>query len=156
MSLINRIKTRRLDDIINQGYRADVIGTIAGTVTDQIIQNAAAQRVFAITAFSLSTNTATPFLVTLGFSKGGTTTPFWKGYVVSVGNIEKVFAIGDERYGDENASLVVTTTGGPLVYTVHTRIISELVPLGYTQYPGTTVHKSPIFPPVSGKDRGML
>ena len=44
-----------------------------------------------------------------------------------------IYPLGDERYGDSAGSLVITTNGGPVVYTINGRIIAEKVGLGYIQ-----------------------
>lgn len=164
MSLIQRIATRRLEDIINQGYRLNLIGTQAGSGTDVVIQpgvgTANAIRVIVVSGYILSTNSSSNILVSLGFKNGsGTTMPFVSGYITQGAPLQVMFPVGDEVYSGNvqgyttGDSMVITTSAGPVQYTVYCRIIGEQVPLGYIEYPGAPAHQSPIYPPEGGRDR---
>lgn len=164
MSLIQRIVTRRFDDIINQGYRLNVVGSQSGSGTDTVIQpgvgTSNAIRVIVVTGYILSTNNATDILFSLGFKNGSSATvPFASGYVRQGSPIVYTFPIGDERYSGNlqgyttGDGLVLTTSAGPVAYTIYCRIIGEQVPLGYIEYPGAPAHNSPVFPPEGGRDR---
>lgn len=164
MSLIQRIVSRRLEDIINQGYRLNVIGSQSGSGTDTIIQSgvgtANAIRVIVVTGYVLSTNSASDILVSLGFKNASAATvPFVSGYIRQGSPIVYTFPMGDERYSANNTGyttgdgLVLTNSAGPVAYTVYCRIIGEQVPLGYIEYPGAPAHNSPVFPPEGGRDR---
>lgn len=154
MSLIQSIKTRRLEDLINQGFRFAFVGSVPGAAADTVIQAGATERSFVVTGFTLST-TGTNLLVSLGFRTGGSTVKFWEGYVTSGGPMIYTYQLGDERYGALGESLVITTSGGPVVYTLNGRVIAEKTALGYIERVGAPAHTQPHFPPVSGLDRGQ-
>jgi hypothetical protein len=149
MSLVQRITTRRLDDIINQGYRFALTGSV-GTVTDTAIQTGAIERTIVTTGFVLSTTSATDVLVSLGYKAGvSATVTFFQGYVRAGGPIIFVYSLGDERYSIPGDALVITTNAaGPVVYTINGRIVGEKVALGYIEHAGAPAHSgSPGFPP---------
>jgi len=147
MSLIQRITTRRFEDLINQGYRFDEVGSVAA-VTAQNIIAAATERTIVVTGLMFTTTSATDVLVTIGF-KNTTTNDIFKGYVRAGGPLIYTFPIGDERYSQPGDSLVITTdAAGPTVYTVYGRIVGEKVALGYIEHLGAPAHSgSPGFPP---------
>ena len=159
MSLIQRIVSRRQEDIINQGYRAAFTGSV-GSVTDTAIWTAVVERTVVVTGFCLSTTSATDVLVTLGFKTGvSTTVPFFQGYVKSGSPLIYTYTFGDEKYSLPGDALVITTNAaGPTVYTVNARIIGEKVALGYVQIEGAGHSGAPGFPTFSsgfsGFDRG--
>ena len=131
MSLIYTIKTRRMEDILNQGFRLALNGTV-GTVTDSVIMAGGQERNIVVTGWSLSTNSQTDVLASLGFQVAGQpSVAFATCYVRSGSSITMPYQLGDERYGDSAASLVITTSGGTVAYTINGRLISEKVGLGY-------------------------
>ena len=143
-----------MEDIINQGLRLGLTGSVA-MVTDGIVQAAMTERTIVVTGFIISTSSVTDVLVSLGFNNGVSTVIFTEGYVKSGGPIIYTYTIGDERYSSPGDSLVITTSGaGPTVYTVNGRLIGEKVALGYLEQAGATAHSSPWFPDPGGKDRG--
>lgn len=155
MSLVTSIKTKQLSDIINQGLRLSLTGSI-GSVTDGVIQTGGAERAFVVTGITLSTDSATSILVSLGFKGDGATAVFFSAYVIKGGSITVQYPIGDEKYSDIAQSLVVTTNAaGPVVYSIDARLISEKTPLGYIQYPGCQDHHSPWFPSTNADERGV-
>lgn len=133
MSLIYTIKTRRIEDILNQGLRLGLVGTVnAGA--DTVVMAGGQERNIIVTGWSLSTSSATDVLVSLGFKVAGQpTASFAAGYVKSGSSLVMIYPLGDERYGESAASLVITTNGGPVAYTVNGRLISEKVGLGYIE-----------------------
>lgn len=147
MSLIQKIATRRMEDIINQGFRFAFTGSV-GTVTDTVLWAGATDRSVVVTSFVISTNNATDVLVSLGYKNGiSATVVFFQGYIKDGSPIIFDYTIGDERYSNPTDSLVITTsTSGPTVYTVNGRIIGDKVPLGYIEMPGAPAHSSPVFP----------
>lgn len=164
MSLIQRITARRFEDIINQGYRLNVVGSQSGSGTDTTIQSgvgtANAIRVIVVTGYILSTNSASDILVSLGFKNGSSATvSFASGYIRQGAPLVYTFPMGDERYSANlqgyttGDALVMTNSAGPVAYTVYCRIIGEQVPLGYIEYPGAPAHHSPVFPSEGGRDR---
>lgn len=149
MSLIQRITTRRLEDIINQGYRFGLTGSV-GTVTDSAIQAGISERTIVTTGFVLSTTSATDVIVSLGYKNGvAATVNFFQGYIRAGGPIVFTYGIGDERYSAPGESLVITTSAaGATIYTINGRIIGEKVALGYIEHLGASAHSgSPGFPP---------
>lgn len=150
MSLIQAIRSRRLDDIINQGYRFNEISSV-GTVTDTVVVAAATERTILVTGFCLTTTSSTDVIVTLGFKTGvATTVPFFRGYVRAGGPLQYTYGIGDERYSAPGDALVITTSAsGATIFTITGRIIGEKVSLGYIEHAGAAAHQSPIFPPAA-------
>jgi len=146
MSLIQRITTRRIEDVINQGYRFSAVGAV-GLVTDSVVWAAAVERTVVITGFVVSTIAAADVLVTLSFKSGASASvPFFSGYINN--SIVYTFSMGDERYSNIGDALVITTNAaGPTVYTVNGRIIGEKVGLGYAQVEGAGHSGAPGFPP---------
>jgi hypothetical protein len=155
MSLITQIRTRRLEDIINQGLRQNYVGTV-GAVTDSLIQDGVAERTLCVTGIMLSTDSATDVLVTIGFKTGSSpSVPFFETFIKSGGAVAYPYPTGDERYSSPGQSLVITTTGGTVAFTIPTRVIGEKVALGYIEYPGAPAHKAPWLPSQSGAARGQ-
>lgn len=148
MSLIQSIRTRRLDDIINQGYRFSDIGSVA-SVTDTVVQAAVDERTIVVTGLVLSTTSATDVLVSVGFKTGSSSSvPFLASYIRAGGPIVLTYALGDERYSSPGDALTISTNAaGPTEYTIFGRIIGEKVALGYIEHMGASAHQSPIFPP---------
>ena len=147
MSLIQRIASRNFQDVINQGFRFSLTASV-GTVTDTVVQAAQTERTVVVTGFTLSTNSTTAVLVSLGFKGTGATVPFFSGYVVSGGPIVYPFPMGDERYSQVGDALVISTdSSGPVIYTVNGRVIGEKVSLGYIQVEGAGHSGAPGWPP---------
>lgn len=165
MSLIQKIATRRFEDIINQGFRFAFTGSV-GTVTDQALWTGATDRSVVTTGFILSTTSATDVLVSLGYKTGiAATVVFFQGNVKSGAPIVYNYMTGDERYSNCTDSLVITTgAAGPVIYTVNGRIIGDKISLGYIEREGAPAHSGganypPFNPPTnwsgfSGADRG--
>ena len=134
MSLIYTIKTRRFEDILNQGARIALTGIVPALITDGVIQPGGVERNIVVTGWALSSSSNTDVLVSLGFKVSGKpTVAFASAYVKSGSSMTMIYPLGDERYGDSAGSLVITTNGGPVVYTINGRIIAEKVGLGYIQ-----------------------
>lgn len=156
MSLIQRIQTRRSEDIINQGFRAAFTGSV-GTVTDTAIWSATTERTVVVTGIVVSTNSATDVLVNIGFKTGSNATVvFFEGYVKSGGPLKMEYMFGDERYSLPGDALVITTNAsGPTVFTINARIIGEKVALGYIEHLGVDAHLSPASPPAMSGFSGL-
>jgi len=134
MSLIYSIKTRQMSDLINQGVRLALNGTVASAVTDGVIMAGANERNIVVTGWSLSSKSSTDVLVSLGFKVAGQDTGnFLSCYVRSGSPIAQIYQIGDERYGASAACLVITTDGNDVAYTVDGRLLADKVGLGYIQ-----------------------
>jgi hypothetical protein len=147
MSLIQRITARSFQDVINQGFRFSLTGSV-GTVTDTVIQAAAAERTIVVTGIIVSTSSAIDVNVTIGFKGTGASVPFFSGYIKTGSSISYPYPMGDERYSNVGDALVITTdANGPVVYTVNGRIIGEKVSLGYIQIEGAGHSGAPGFPP---------
>lgn len=149
MSLIQRITTRRFEDLINQGFRFGLTGSV-GSVTDTAIQAGVSERTIVTTSFVLSTTAGTAVRTKLGYKQGiNATVVFFDGYVAAGGPICFVYSIGDERYSAPGEALVITTdSAGPVIYTVNGRIVGEKVSLGYIEHEGASAHSgAPGFPP---------
>jgi hypothetical protein len=146
MSLVQRIQTRRFEDIINQGYRFEEIGSVAIVAESELIA-AASERTIVVMGFVITTSSATDVLVSLLF-KNTVTREFFRGYVRAGSPIVYPFPLGDERYSAVGDSLVITTdAAGPTVFTIYGRIIGEKVALGYIPHEGASGHDhAPAFP----------
>ena len=118
--LIYNVKSRTVGDIVNQGYRAGLTGTV-GAVSKQTVYPSNPQRVIVVTGVCITASSASPILVSLNFSSNGT--PFFQGYVQSGAVLQMEYALGDERYSLNEDSLTITTTGGTVAYTINARII---------------------------------
>jgi hypothetical protein len=155
MSAINKIKARRLDDLINEGFKTILTGSV-GAVTDTILIAIPTNRAVIVTGFTLSTNNSSAVLASLGLKIGsGTTTNIFQAYLKDVSPITKTYSLGDWIYGDLSQSLVITTSAGTVAYSVDVRIIMSPTPLGYVEHDGAVGHSAPWFPPASGLDRGQ-
>ena len=126
--LIQRIKSRTIGDIINQGLRVGQTGGFSGATTDGVMIGGTTDRVLVVTGLLITASSATDILVSVGFkpSAGGNTTPFFTGYVMSGSALSMEYSTGDERYGNVGDSLVMTTSAGTVAFTANARIIAEL------------------------------
>lgn len=133
MSLIQRITTRRIDDVINEGAKVALTGGLSSG-TDQVVFVAADTRAPIITGFSISTNSGTAILVSIGFKNGvEDTLEFYRGYIGGgQTSVDKVFQLGDWYRGRLGDSIVISTAG-TVAYTVDARITSEPAALGYIE-----------------------
>jgi hypothetical protein len=153
MSLIQQIKTRTLQDLINEGARCHIPGTVA-TGTNQVILNIPSDRYIIITGYHFSSDSATPILVSLGLKNGGATTEIFRAYVGNGMTVDKVLSFTDWIYGDLDYDVVLSTAGS-VAYTITGKISSSPVPLGYIEQIGCQNHANPYFGPVSGDARGQ-
>lgn len=143
-----------MNDLINEGFRMSVAGS-ANSGTDIVLLPVDNTRGLIVTGAYLSSDNATTQLVTLGFKTGvSATITFFEAYINSSTPASFAWPLGDFRYGDLNYGLVMTCGQSHVGYTVFCRSYNSPVPLGYIQQLGAQAHRSPIFPPVSGKDRG--
>jgi len=132
MSLIYNIKTRRFEDLINQGLRLALTDSTSNAVVDGVVMAGGQERNFVITGWVLSTNSATDIKVTLGFKVAGqSTSTFATAYIKSGSSISMDYQLGDERYSDSAASIVITADGGPVAYTINGRLLADKVGIGY-------------------------
>lgn len=146
MSLIYTITSRSMQDLINEGDKLVMTGTF-GSGTDQIIQAAAADRAFIVTGFSLTTNNGTPFLVSLGFKQGSTSTQvFHQSYVGSSMPIVRDYALGAWVNGGLGYNLVLTSAG-TVYYTINMRSTAIKAGINYVESDtGATGHAGPYYP----------
>lgn len=153
MSLAQRVTARSMNDLLNEGFKTTVVGTV-NTGTDQTIFAASASRGLIVTGAHLSTSGSAQ-LVSLGFKSGGNATiTFFEAYISSSCPALFAWPLGDWRYGDLNYNLVLTAASNAVAYSVFCRVYSTPAPLGYLEQPGAQAHHSPIFPPESGSARG--
>lgn len=162
MSLIQSIKTRRFDDLINEGVRTTLTGTFSGTgseVTLQELQTPASEgeegQSFILTGYQFSSDAGSPVLVTLGFNDGSTTTDVFNGYVGGGQTIDHTYSLGDWIFSDLGDNIVAQAPSGTIAYTIEGRFIRGIKPLGYIERIGTPNHSNPVFPPDSGLARGQ-
>ncbi len=178
MSLINIITYRKLEDLANEGYRLTLTGSLAGAVVDSIIVTPdvqvrdisttngtlvalpATEKYLMITGFRLSTDSATPAEVSLGFKKGATATnTFFRGYIGgTAGSVDKCLPLGDWKFGDLEHLLVATVPAGTTVsYTIDARISYSKKPLGFIQQLGNKGHDdfARVAPSESSLQRGV-
>jgi len=145
MSLIYTIMTRSMQDLINEGDKLVLTGTF-GAGTDHVIQAAAADRAFIITGFSLTTNNGTPFLASLGFKLGTTSTQvFHNGYIGSSMPIIRDYALGAWVNGGIGYNLVLTTAG-TVYYTINMRSTAIKAGINYVEQDNATGHGGAWFP----------
>ena len=156
MSLISTIKSRTLGDLINEGQRVSLTGTVSAGA-DQVALAIPDTRAFVITGVVLSTDNAAANLVAVGFKKGADPTlSAVGGYITSNSMLSKTYAVGDWRYGDLGYSVVISADKANVAYTIDGRIISSPAPLGYIQHEGAKAHCFAVtFGPESGKARGQ-
>lgn len=158
MSLISRIRTRTLQDLINEGTRVTVTGVASGVTSEEVILSIPEDRVAIITGYHLSSDSSTPELVHLGL-KGGTpevVNEFFVGYVSDKTSVNHSYELGDWRYGELGHDVIISVDGAiDVAYTIDIRTISELVPKGYIEQIGNKNHSNPFFGLESGRDRGQ-
>lgn len=157
MSLIFSIKSRKFEDLLNDGAKVTITGTISGNVTDQIVF-ACGARALTVTGIALSLNNATPALVSLGFKKGAESTlVFFNGYVGANGPVVVQIPLGSWYYGDLEYNVVVTTSSnaGNLAFSIDMRTGGTPTPLGYIEQIGVKSHTSPRFPDENAVNRGV-
>lgn len=161
MSLISSIKTKRLEDLLNGGHKMIFTGTVTGVVTDSVIQTLPHERLMFVGSYVLTSNNATPILVSLGFKAGvSTTLEFFRGYVSSSAGVAVVLDPHDWVYGplsttDSLVSLVISTSAGNVAYTINSKVFAEKNPLGYIEQIGAPTHANPYFGLESGYYRGQ-
>jgi hypothetical protein len=160
MSLISRINYRKLEDLANTGFKASLTGSFAGAVTDHIIVtpdltnrdiftvNGAdtpippEEKFFIVTGYRISTDSATPIEVKLGFKHGADpTVVFFDGFIGgTAGSVDRILVLGDWVFGAQAYDLVITTGAGNFAFTVTGRVCYEKVPLGFVQHGGSAEH----------------
>jgi hypothetical protein len=157
MSLIFTIKSRKFEDLLNDGAKVIITGAIGGNVTDQVVL-ACGDRALTITGMALSLDVATPALVSLGFKKGGDPTlVVFNGYVGANGPVVVQLPLGSWYYGDLGYNVVITTSAntGNLAFSIDMRTGGSPVPLGYIEQIGVKAHQSPRFPDPNAVNRGV-
>jgi hypothetical protein len=154
MSLIEQIKTRNYTDLINEGARVSLVGSVASG-TDTIICPMPADRFMIITGYNLSTDSLTPILASIGLKHGSDPTiEFCRAYVGGGAMLSRDLSFGNWIYGNLGYNIVISAAGN-IIYTIDGRLCAGLVPLGYIQQIGSKEHANPYFGPPSGKDRGQ-
>lgn len=161
MSLIQSIKSRRLDDLINEGARVTVTGTATPSGTSTILAlldppdvGEEGQSVI-ITGYQLSSTSGTPLLVSLGLDDGTAVTDFFTGYVGGGQVIDHSYPLGAWVFSGLGDNIVITAASGTFAYTIDGRITRGINPLGYIERIGTKNHSNPVFPDESGRARGQ-
>lgn len=157
MSLSQLIKSRMLQDVINEGLKIASTGTVVGAVTNQVLFALPPKRAVIVCGFSLSTSTDTAVLVSLGFKNGASPTKvFFTGYVSNSGGPLVVnYQLGDWYRGDANETLVITTSG-PAAWTVDTRVTDMPTTTGYIEHEAAELHSGrAFFPQENGIQRGQ-
>lgn len=157
MSLIQEIKTRRLEDVINEGAKVALTGTMSGSGTDQVLFASDTSRSIIVSGFTLSSSSGSVVLMSLGFKpNGGSTLNFFQGYVNS---ITRTYALGDWYRGGPGDSLVITSAAA-CAYTVDVRLGSTPLVLGYIEHEfgrGASGHRAKaVFPDEAGANRGLM
>lgn len=155
MSLIQQIKSKAFTDLINEGARVALTGTL-GSGNDQSIHSVPSDRFFIVAGYCISSNSATAVEVKLAFKKGSDPAiEFFRGYVGTGTSIVRDLPFGNMLYGDLGYSLVASSSG-TFSYTIDGRLSSGLAPLNYIQQIGSKEHSNPYFGPESGKARGQM
>lgn len=158
MSLAQKVVSRNQIDLLNEGLQYSATGT-TGTVTDLVVVPTSADRAPIVMGFTLTSNNATPFLVSLGFKKGSEATlTFFQSYLSSTMPLVIEYSNFAWYRGDLNYN-VVLTTAGETAYSIDAKVTSFPAALGYIEHEGG---QSPsghlgraMFPPQSGKDRAQ-
>jgi hypothetical protein len=158
MSLVQKISSRNHIDLLNEGLQYSATGT-TGSIVDLIVVPTSTERAPIIVGFSLTSNNATPFLVSLGFKRGAEATlVFFQSYLSSSMPIQIQYDPHAWYRGDLNYSIVLTTAG-QTAFTIDAKITSFPAALGYIEREGG---QSPsghtgraMLPPDSGLERGQ-
>lgn len=81
---------------------------------------------------------------------------FFSGYIGgAAGSADKVFELGDWKFGDLNYKLVITVPAGNFSYSIYGRITYEKQPKGYVVHEGDPDHPTiATFPPENASYRG--
>lgn len=168
MSLVNRITYRQLQDMANEGIRISATGLSTGA-TDQVLVDLSAPitgggtasptlQTAIVTGYYLSTTSASPVPVTLGFRGGSplATSNFFECYVGgTAGSVSRFIPLGDWKFGAPGYSIVMTSTVATVAFTIDGRITAEKMPRGFIEHEGTDIHHTgPLFAPESGLARG--
>lgn len=158
MSLIQRITYHKIEDSLNEGYKLCLAGTYVGDVTDSVLRAVSGEQAVMVSAICLSSSTATPCLVSIGFKKvAEPTVEFFRAYVSLSGPVVKVPVAGDWYRGTNSYDLVITITGlsGNLAVSIDSRLTSDKEPLGYIEQIGSPNHSSPRFADENAVNRGV-
>ena len=111
---------------------------ISGAATDAVIVPVGTERAAIVTGITLSTDSATPVLVGLGFKKGAAPTlTFFAGFVSSSGPIARDIDPFNWPRGDLGYD-VVLTAGGSVAFSVETKLTSFPAALGYIENYGAS------------------
>jgi hypothetical protein len=158
MSLMQSIKTRRLEDLINEGQRVFLTNTFSGAdVTNFVLETLPVERALVITSICLTCDQAIGPYISLSWRKGSAPAiPFFVATMAQF-PLPIVYPPGQWIYGDLNYDLVITTFGltGNLCCTINGRFIAEKAPLNYTEHDGASGHAAPWFPDPNGRLRGQ-
>jgi len=162
MSLIQGIKSRRFDDLINEGARVAITGTAALSGSSVTLlslldppDTGEEGQSFILTGYQLSSDEGSPIEVALGFDDGTTVTDFFTGFVGGGQVIDHALTLGDWIFSDLGDDIVITAGSGTFAFTIDGRIIRGIKPLGYIQQIGSKEHANPVFPPDNGRLRGQ-
>ena len=162
MSLIQNIKSRRLDDLINEGARVTFTGTATpgGSIITLITLTTPPDigeegQSFILTGYQVSSDSGTPLLVTMGFDDGTAINNFFTGYIGGGQTAEISYALGDWTFGELGDNIVIEAASGTFAYTIDGRITRGISPLGYIQQIGSKEHENPVFAPEKGRARGQ-
>lgn len=159
MSLIQRIVYRKMEDSLNEGQKLCLAGTYTGDVTDSVIWAASGEYAVVVSSIALSSSSATPFLVSLGFKAGtSATVEFFRAYVSSAGPVVRTPVPLDWYRGSNGFNLVISISGlggGNLAASLDARLTSDKIPLGYIEQIGSPNHVSPRFADENAVNRGV-
>jgi len=158
MSLVQKISSRHPSDLLNDGLQYAAAGS-SGGVTDLVVVPIAANRAPVVMGFTLTSTSATPVAVSLGFKKGSDVTmTFFQGQVTSSSPLMVQYGCNSWYRGDLGYSVVLTSAGA-VTYSVDAKITSFPAALGYVEREGSQNPNSHMgrawLPPDSGADRGQ-
>jgi len=159
MSLTQSITARNAIDLLTEGIKFSATGT-TGAITDLSVVTVASDKAAIVTGFTLTSNQATPFLVSLGLKKGSDPTlVFFQGYLSSSSPLVVTYESRNWYRGALDYDVVLTTTQ-QTAYTIDAKITSSPAALGYVEREGgqsPTGHTGrAILPPESGAERGQM
>ena len=156
MSLIQTISARREEDLLNEGARVVIDGTVSGAVSGEILLSIPENRFFIVTGYHLSSSSGSSIAVNLSLTNGSDTFSFFTGFLSTTQTASRVLGYGDWIYGALDQDLVMDIdSAGDVSFTIDGRVSSSPTPLGYIEQIGVKTHSNPVFPPDSGLARGQ-
>lgn len=153
MSLISRITARIGSDLLNEGLRVSLTGSVSAGSGNTTILSVAADRAFIVTGFYVSTDSTTAVPVSLSLGSNS----FFSGYIAAGSGANVIFSSDDWRFGSLDEDVVINSASGSgtILYSVYGRLTSFPEALGYIERDANSTHQAPRFSDESGLARGQ-